>query len=110
MHTVYGGVGGNKDQPSAPGGDRAITYFDPYRPRAGDKALTYIDPYLPRGSDRALTYIDPYHAQGATTRTAKNPMTQQVLSVVYNPATGQYLDTTARRWLNAPAWMRAQLG
>ena len=64
---------------------------------------------VPGGSD-ALTYWGAPRQGGGVTMTVKDPTTRQVVSVVYNPATRQYLDTKAKRWLAAPAWMRAQLG
>ena len=47
---------------------------------------------------------------GGVTATVKNPKTQQVMSIVYNPRSGQYLDTATKRWRSAPYWMRAQIG
>lgn len=64
---------------------------------------------VPGGSD-ALTYWGAPRQGGGVTMTVKDPSTRQVISVVYNPVTRQYLDTKAKRWLAAPAWMRAQLG
>jgi len=47
---------------------------------------------------------------GAVTATVKDPATNRSMSVVYNPTTRQYLDTTTKRWMAAPGWMRAQIG
>jgi len=47
---------------------------------------------------------------GAVTATVKDPATNRAMSVVYNPTTRQYLDTTTKRWMAAPGWMRAQIG
>ncbi len=44
------------------------------------------------------------------TRTVTNPENGQPMSVVFNAATSQYLDTRTKRWMSAPGWMRAQLG
>ena len=62
------------------------------------------------GGGSGLTYWGAPRQGGGVTMTVKDPRTRQVRSVVYNPVTRQYLDTTTKRWLAAPGWMRAQLG
>lgn len=67
-------------------------------------------PLFGGGRRDAITYWGAPRQPGGVTMTVKDPGTGEVRSVVYNPATRQYLDTTTERWMAAPAWMRAQLG
>ncbi len=96
MNTVYGGGDPERGFHTALAHPRMITYIDPG--------------HAPDARPRVLTYIPPCHTDGATTRTVKHPATREVMSIAYNPATRQYLDTASQRWLAAPGWMRAQLG
>ncbi|MCB1905905.1 MAG: hypothetical protein KDH15_00925 [Rhodocyclaceae bacterium] len=114
MYTIYGG----KNLDTIYAGKRFDTIYAGKRfdtIYAGKRFDTIyagkrFDTVYGGGGSGAITYWGAPRQGGGVTMTVKDPTTRQVVSVVYNPVTRQYLDTKAKRWLAAPAWMRAQLG
>ncbi|MCB1889739.1 MAG: hypothetical protein KDH20_19180 [Rhodocyclaceae bacterium] len=113
--TIYGGISRRMDTIYAGKGRMDTIYagkgrMDTIYAGKGRMDTIYAGKGQLNPAGNQLTFWGRPASSPIRTRTLTNPRDGKPMSVVYNGATSQYLDSQTKRWMPAPGWMRAQLG